>query len=273
MDFMLALNVTIYGLGIVFLALLILMFAIMVLTKAFSVVTGTEILAVPTAGPVSVTMSVSSDGGDALPPGQPLVGSTQTGRETLASGVPGAAAPDTAVASVFEISTEGQKHRIEVTASPSGSTMVVVDGAGFEVRRDATDARKFFVGGKAHTVEVRQSNGNGVVAVVDGVEQKIDLPDSSAGAEAAAAIPVFKAGTFEMLVSNARHQVELKNVTQSSATVLIDGASFQVERANGRTVVVNGTPHVVEVKERSGGSAGILVDGSAQTVRMIGSES
>jgi hypothetical protein len=34
MDFMLALNVTIYGLGIVFLALLVLMVAIMLLTKS-----------------------------------------------------------------------------------------------------------------------------------------------------------------------------------------------------------------------------------------------
>ena len=39
---MLALNVTIYGLGIVFLALLVLMVAIMLLTKVFSMATGKE---------------------------------------------------------------------------------------------------------------------------------------------------------------------------------------------------------------------------------------
>jgi Na+-transporting methylmalonyl-CoA/oxaloacetate decarboxylase gamma subunit len=44
MDFMLALNVTIYGLGIVFLALLVLMVAIMLLTKVFAVATGKDIL-------------------------------------------------------------------------------------------------------------------------------------------------------------------------------------------------------------------------------------
>ena len=47
MNFMLALNVTIYGLGIVFLALLVLMVAIMLLTKAFSMATGKDLLTVP----------------------------------------------------------------------------------------------------------------------------------------------------------------------------------------------------------------------------------
>ena len=46
MNFMLALNVTIYGLGIVFLALLVLMVAIMLLTKAFSMATGKDLLEV-----------------------------------------------------------------------------------------------------------------------------------------------------------------------------------------------------------------------------------
>jgi Na+-transporting methylmalonyl-CoA/oxaloacetate decarboxylase gamma subunit len=41
-NFMLALNVTIYGLGIVFLALLVLMVAIMLLGKVFSMATGKD---------------------------------------------------------------------------------------------------------------------------------------------------------------------------------------------------------------------------------------
>ena len=56
-DFMLALNVTIYGLGIVFLALLVLMVAIMILTKIFAMATGKDTLEVSgltvgTAAPV-----------------------------------------------------------------------------------------------------------------------------------------------------------------------------------------------------------------------------
>lgn len=46
MDFVTALNVTIYGLGIVFLALLVVMFAIMVLSRVFAVATGKDFLAV-----------------------------------------------------------------------------------------------------------------------------------------------------------------------------------------------------------------------------------
>ena len=49
MDFMTALNVTIYGLGIVFLALLVVMFAIMVLSRLFAAATGKDLLAAPAA--------------------------------------------------------------------------------------------------------------------------------------------------------------------------------------------------------------------------------
>jgi glutaconyl-CoA decarboxylase len=69
-NFMLALNVTIYGLGIVFLALLVLMVAIMLLTKVFSVATGKDLLTVPmpsapeaapppAAAPVAVAPAIS----------------------------------------------------------------------------------------------------------------------------------------------------------------------------------------------------------------------
>lgn len=50
---MLALNVTIYGLGIVFLALLVLMVAIMLLGKAFSVATGKDLLSTGTTAPAA----------------------------------------------------------------------------------------------------------------------------------------------------------------------------------------------------------------------------
>jgi len=45
LDFVTALNVTIYGLGIVFLALLVVMFAIMVLSRLFAAATGRDFLA------------------------------------------------------------------------------------------------------------------------------------------------------------------------------------------------------------------------------------
>ena len=45
MDIVTALNVTIYGLGIVFLALLVVMFAIMILSRLFAAVTGKDFMA------------------------------------------------------------------------------------------------------------------------------------------------------------------------------------------------------------------------------------
>lgn len=48
MDFVTALNVTIYGLGIVFLALLVVMFVIMVLSRIFATATGKDFMAAPT---------------------------------------------------------------------------------------------------------------------------------------------------------------------------------------------------------------------------------
>ena len=59
MDFMLALNVTIYGLGIVFLALLVLMVAIMLLTKVFAVVTGKDLLSAAPAPSPTVAVPAS----------------------------------------------------------------------------------------------------------------------------------------------------------------------------------------------------------------------
>ncbi len=49
MDFVKGLNVTIYGLGIVFLALLVVMFVIMVLSRLFAAATGKDFMAAPTS--------------------------------------------------------------------------------------------------------------------------------------------------------------------------------------------------------------------------------
>ena len=63
MDFITALNVTIYGLGIVFLALLVVMFVIILLSRIFSATTGKDFLAAPT-----VSEENPSEGGEAAPP-------------------------------------------------------------------------------------------------------------------------------------------------------------------------------------------------------------
>ena len=60
MDFVTALNVTIYGLGIVFLALLVVMFVIMVLSRIFAAATGKDFMAAPT--------TAEDDSVDEIPP-------------------------------------------------------------------------------------------------------------------------------------------------------------------------------------------------------------
>ena len=75
MDFVTALNVTIYGLGIVFLALLVVMFAIMVLSRLFAAVTGKDFLA------------AAADSNDASPEA-PLQPTKSTGEATKAAPVP-----------------------------------------------------------------------------------------------------------------------------------------------------------------------------------------
>lgn len=269
---MLALNVTIYGLGIVFLALLVLMFAIMVLTKVFSAVTGKEVFSVPAAGPKPEVMATSTATETAGPSPVAVYSSTvgASERKDPAASAPAAAASVVAAGSVFRMGIDGRQHHVEVRAGPAGATVVVVDGASFLIQPDAGDAKRVFVDGKPHAVEVKESYDGGVTVVVDGVAQKIDLRDSSATPVAVTVAPAFSAGAFKMLIGSAQYQVELKDVTEKGATVVVDGTSFQVERENARTVLVNGKPHAVEVRERSTDSAGVLVDGSQQMVQMIG---
>jgi biotin carboxyl carrier protein len=67
LDFVTGLNVTIYGLGIVFLALLVLMFAIMVLSRLFAVATGKDFMAAPT-GPEETAEEMSPSPVEAAAP-------------------------------------------------------------------------------------------------------------------------------------------------------------------------------------------------------------
>ena len=267
MDFMLALNVTIYGLGIVFLALLVLMFAIMILTKLFSVATGHELLRVPTAGPGGTATSIPAEANVVVaehPPMAPgAVAAVVPAPERPAAPVPGVAA------ATFGIAIGGREYQAEVMPGPSGTTRVVLDGAGFEVQRDSNDAKRFYVGGRPHVVEVKESGAGGAVIVVDGAEQRVDVHGPSVAAVAAAAVPALGAGVFKVFIGSAEHHVEVKDVSGKSATIVVNGVSFQVDRTNGKSVLVSGKPHTVEVKERSGASVGVLIDGLPQMVQLV----
>lgn len=86
MNFMLALNVTIYGLGIVFLALLVLMVAIMLLSKVFSMTTGKDILQV--AAPAAPE-GVAATPGEAAAPLPAQVSAASEPPEPVIAPLPG----------------------------------------------------------------------------------------------------------------------------------------------------------------------------------------
>ena len=153
MDFLVALNVTIYGLGIVFLALLVLMFSIMILSKLFSVATGKSILEAPNHA--------------AALKAEPAPAAPAT-----------AAAPAGAVASaplVMNLSFGGQQYRAELRDVTSGGATVVMDGASFRVERDKADVKSVVVNGKAHTLEVREVGDATASVVIDGVAQTVQI--------------------------------------------------------------------------------------------------
>ncbi len=165
MDFMLALNVTIYGLGIVFLALLILMFSIMVLSKLFSVATGKEILVAP--GPTVRQAPQSAPAAAPLPtpaaaPGAPMA----------ATAVP-VAAPSAPL--VLKMGFGGKQHKVELKDITDLAATVVVDGSSFRVERDRTDVKRVVVNGTAHTIEVKEVTDSSATVVIDGASQKVEL--------------------------------------------------------------------------------------------------
>ena len=172
MDFVQGLNVTIYGLGIVFLALLVLMFSIMVLGKVFSVATGKEVFQASGLGQAPVP--------------------------TVAQPVPPAQQPVAAPASLFlKMGFAGKKYNAELTDLSDSSVRVVLDGASYQVSRDTLDGKTVMVDGKAHTIEVQEVTDTTASVVIDGLARKIDLerviPRPVAAAVAPAAAPALAA--------------------------------------------------------------------------------
>jgi glutaconyl-CoA decarboxylase len=150
LDFLLAFNVTIYGMGIVFMALLVLMVATMLLTKVFSMATGQELSVAP--------------GG--------TVGES-TGREATA-----AAQLVTAAAvgpSPFTLSVAGTQHKVEIQPGSGGASTVRLDGTSYQVQRDPADQQKILVNGQAHTVEVKELAGSAASVLIDGMLQKVEI--------------------------------------------------------------------------------------------------
>ncbi len=170
MDLMLALTVTIYGLGIVFLSLLVLMFSIMVLGKAFSLVTGKQLLEAP-------NQSVKQ-----APRPEPVA---------PVAAAPVASAPAPAPATVV-MGFGGKQYRAELRDVTGSAATVVIDGTSYRIERNKVDVKTVTVNGKAHTLEVKEVTDGSVSVVIDGVAQTIQISREAQAAPAAATTRVVK---------------------------------------------------------------------------------
>jgi glutaconyl-CoA decarboxylase len=253
-DLLQALNITIYGLGIVFLALLVLMVAIMLLGKAFSLATGRELLEAPT-------------GASAAPRPEPL---------TTAQAASQAAAPPA--------EPSGPPEAIEpVTAPLPGKILSMAVKAGDRVKAGdelcVIEALKMANSVKSprdgSVLEVQVSPGDAVsfgatlvllaAAGAPGARPRPAAPAPAAARPAAAAAPA----AFALSVAGARHLAEVRP-TADGAAVVVDGKTYDVRRdpAQPGRLLVDGRPHVVEVKEGGAGAASVVVDGVAQRVEI-----
>ncbi|HEX9017508.1 MAG TPA: OadG family transporter subunit [Chloroflexota bacterium] len=161
------LNVTIYGLGIVFLALLILMFSIMVLGKLFEVSTGKQLLsAVPSANAA------------------PAAGVSPAQTPAIAP-VPSAFSPGT-----FKLSVGTTQHQVEVKDANGSTATVVVDGNSFKVQRADASSNAVVVNGKSILVEARGNEAGKVSLVVDGRPATVQLSDLKPATARATAVAV-----------------------------------------------------------------------------------
>jgi glutaconyl-CoA/methylmalonyl-CoA decarboxylase subunit gamma len=284
--FMEALNVSIYGLGIVFLTLLVLMFAIMVLSKIFSVATGKEIMVAP--GVASAR--------SAAPQAAPPAVAQATAPEAVAAHAPplhsGSAIPEMAAAPV---AAEVVAAVHQITAPLPGKVLSVTVTAGAAVRR----------GDELCVIEAMKM-GNSIKAEMDGIVREVLVaPGQSVGfgaplvtiATAAAAQPSAAApapsaqpaptsapapapmaaaqpaapaapSSFRLGVGDKQHKVAIEGAGSGQPIVKVDGKDYRVERdqADRRRVIVNGTPYTVEVKEVSGNQATVVIDGQTRRV-------
>jgi glutaconyl-CoA decarboxylase len=251
MDFMLALNVTIYGLGIVFLALLVLMVAIMLLTKVFAVVTGRDVLsavAVPAPSPPLIVPA----------------GVTVTAPAPAPAPVPAAAAE-------------------AVTAPLPGKVLSVAVKAGDRVQKGdelcVIEAMKMGNSVKApregFVTEVCVAQGNtvafGAPLVFLASTAAASRPPAPVAAPAAPTpVETAERSAFTLGIAGKTHAVELVPAGAGALAVLFDGTRYEVRRDAGdrAKLVVNGQAHTVEVKEVAGSTATVVIDGRTERVEI-----
>jgi biotin carboxyl carrier protein len=253
-NFMLALNVVIYGLGIIFLALLVLLVAIMVLSKVFSMKAGKDMRR------VSAQAVHEAD-----PPAPPRV----------AAALPVVAPAASPAGEAFE----------PVIAPLPGKVLSVAAKAGNQVRRGdelcVIEAMKMGNSVKAPrdgvVAEVRVAPGDAVtfgapLIFLASSAAAAAAPRPAAAPAATAPAPPPAAGPTGLMltVAGVSHAAEVAVGPGGTASVRLDGSSYQTQRdpSDEKRILVNGQPHTVEVKDMAGTSATVLIDGVPQKLEI-----
>jgi glutaconyl-CoA decarboxylase len=165
-------NVTIYGMGLVFMALLVLMVATMLLAKLLSATTGTEF-----------SVASSPEAREGSPSGAAALTPTSVGQAAPSPPVASAAAQPI----TLTLNVGGRQHRAEVVVGNGAPTTVRLGGSSYEIQRDPADRKRILVNGQAHTVEVQESSASSATVLVDGSLQKVEIAREVAPAAAPAA--------------------------------------------------------------------------------------
>ena len=254
MNFMLALNAVIYGLGIIFLALLVLLAAIMLFSKVLSMTTGKNMRrasaqAVPEAAPPAPANLAA-----ALPVTAPAASSAPEAFEPVIAPLPGK------VLSVA-VKTGNQVRRGEelcvIEAMKMGNSVKApCDGVVAEVRVAPGDTVTF----GAPLVFLASSAAAAAAP----------RPAAALAAAASAPPPVAGPTGLTLTVAGVSYAAEVALGPGGTASVRLDGSSYQAQRdpGDGKRILVNGRPHTVEVKDMAGTSATVLIDGVPQKLEI-----
>ena len=209
-----------------------------------------------------VVTAVEVAPGDAIRCGVPLV--VLAAAASVVSPPPAAVAMSPAAAatrSAVRFHLGGTPHAAEITVATGGTATVLLDGSRYTVRRDSSDRRTFIVDGTPHTVQIPERAGDKATVVVDGLPQAVALaPPAPEGAR-----------TFAVTCAGARHAIEIPTGVPHLSAVCVDGVAYQIAQdpVTPASIRVDGQPYTVEVREVTGTTATILIDGRRETVGLL----
>ena len=175
MDLSQGLYVTAMGMGLVFLSLAVLLFAVKALDRIF---------------PARAEAANEPSSSLAAPSEAPLA-PEPTAPPTAAPARPAASAGE------FAAAISGKRHAVALGGQANGSRQVVVDGTPHEVKVDASQSGGIVIDGRAYRAEVLEVQVGRVRVRVEGSTFEVELPEAAAPAAAASPAPANGAAAGE----------------------------------------------------------------------------